>query len=73
MKVATLSSKNQITIPREARQALGLRPGDRILIVVRRGHLILLREPESYSTALCGLGRGLYPAGYLEKERQSWD
>jgi AbrB family looped-hinge helix DNA binding protein len=32
MTEATLSAKNQIVIPREAREALGLKPGDKILI-----------------------------------------
>lgn len=30
-----MSSKNQIVVPREAREALGLRPGDRLLVSVR--------------------------------------
>ena len=32
MAEATLSSKNQIVIPREAREALQLKPGDKLLI-----------------------------------------
>jgi AbrB family looped-hinge helix DNA binding protein len=35
MAEATLSSKNQIVIPREAREALGVQPGDKLLVVVR--------------------------------------
>lgn len=29
-----MSSKHQIVVPREAREALGLRPGDRLLVTV---------------------------------------
>ena len=29
-----MSSKHQIVVPREAREALGLRPGDRLLVSV---------------------------------------
>jgi len=35
MAQATVSSKNQIVIPREAREALGLTAGDKVLVVVR--------------------------------------
>lgn len=73
MPEATLSSKNQIVIPREAREALGLKPGDKILIVVRDGKVLILEKPKSYEAAIRGLGRGTYPKGYLQKERQSWE
>jgi len=73
MAEATLSSKNQIVIPREARKALGLKPGDKILVVTRGEDVIILRKPKSYRTALRGLGRGLYPKDYLRKERDSWE
>ena len=36
MAEATLSSKNQIVIPREASEALHVRPGDKILVGVER-------------------------------------
>ena len=68
-----LSSKNQIVIPREAREALRLKAGSRLRVVVRGDMVILLRKPKSYSDALAGLGRGLYPANYLVAERQSWE
>jgi AbrB family looped-hinge helix DNA binding protein len=62
-----LSSKNQIVIPREARKAPGLKPGDKLLVVPR----IILEKPKSYAAA--GLGRGLYLEDYLKKERESWE
>ena len=70
---ATLSSKNQIVIPKEAREALGVKPGDKILIVNSGEGVLLLRRPKSFAKALRGLGKGLYPPGYLEEERASWD
>lgn len=73
MAVATLSSKNQIVIPREAREALGLRPGDKLLIVVRGDHMILQKKPRSWHAAIRGLAQGVYSRAYLMKERQSWD
>ena len=61
MTEATLSAKNQIVIPREAREALGLKPGDKILVVVRGGQVLVLQKPKSYHAAIRGLARGKYP------------
>lgn len=70
MAEATLSSKNQIVIPREAREALDLKPGDKLLVSVVGGRVLILEKPKSYHEAV--LGRGTYPKDYLKKERQSW-
>ena len=70
---ATLSSKNQIVIPKEAREALGLKAGDKLLVVVHGKTLTVLPRPKSFAKALKGLAKGLYPPDYLEKERASWD
>jgi AbrB family looped-hinge helix DNA binding protein len=72
MAEATLSSKNQIVIPREAREALNLKPGDKLLVVVHDNRMLVLEKPKSYREAIKGLGRGLYPRNYLKKERDSW-
>jgi len=72
MTEATLSSKNQIVIPREARQALGIKPGDKLLVVVRAGKVLVLEKPKSFADATRGMARGTYPKDYLKKERQSW-
>lgn len=68
-----LSSKNQIVIPREAREALGIKPGDELVVVVRGDRVILLQKPKSHHAAIRGLARGTYSAGYLEKERRRWN
>jgi AbrB family looped-hinge helix DNA binding protein len=73
MAEATLSTKNQIVVPREAREALGLKAGDRMLVVVRGKRVIVLEKPKSHHAAVRGLGRGAYSRNYLRKERQSWD
>ncbi|MGO8734999.1 MAG: AbrB/MazE/SpoVT family DNA-binding domain-containing protein [Terriglobia bacterium] len=73
MAEATISSKNQMVIPREAREALGVKPGDRVLVVVRGNRVIVLQKPPSHRDAIRGLARGLYSSGHLQKERQSWD
>ena len=70
MAEATLSSKNQIVIPREARESLDIKAGDKILISIVGGKVLVLEKPKSYHRAI--LGRGKYPKDYLKKERASW-
>ena len=43
MATSTLSSKGQVTIPKEVREALHLDPGDRVLFVVREDGVVELR------------------------------
>jgi len=72
MAEATLSSKNQIVIPREAREALRLKAGDKILVVSRGRRVVVLRKPESPHAAIRGLGRKVYSESHVQKERESW-
>jgi AbrB family looped-hinge helix DNA binding protein len=73
MAEATVSSKNQIVIPREARKALGVKPGDTVLVTTQGNRVIVIEKPKSPRAAIRGLGKGLYSAGHLKKERESWD
>ena len=70
MAEAKLSSKNQILIPREAREALQLKPGDKLVVRVLGEKMLILEKPKSFHRAI--LGRGTYPKDYLKKERESW-
>ncbi|HTU47547.1 MAG TPA: AbrB/MazE/SpoVT family DNA-binding domain-containing protein [Bryobacteraceae bacterium] len=72
MAESTLSAKNQIVIPKEAREALGLKAGDKLLVVVRGDRVIVLQKPESHRSALRGLAKSPYPDKYLKRERESW-
>ena len=73
MTEVTISTKNQIVIPREAREALGVKAGDKLLVVVRGDRVIVLQKPKSHHAAIRGLAPGLHSRDYLHKERQSWD
>ena len=73
MAEATLSSKNQIVVPKEARVALGVKPGAKLLVTVRGNIVYLLPKPKNFAKAIRGLGKGLYGPDYLKKERESWD
>jgi len=73
MLEAKLSTKNQIVIPREARQALRVKPGDKILVVVRGERVLVLQKPKLHHAAIRGLAQGRYPKDHLQKEHQSWE
>ena len=73
MTEATLSAKNQIVIPREAREALQVKPGDKLVVVVRGQRVIVLEKPKSHEAAIRGLARGVYSGSHVRKERRSWD
>jgi AbrB family looped-hinge helix DNA binding protein len=72
MTEVTLSTKHQIVVPREAREALGLKPGAKLQIVVRGGVALLMRRPHRPAEALRGAGLGLYGPDYLDGEREAW-
>jgi AbrB family looped-hinge helix DNA binding protein len=48
MSVQKLSSKNQIVIPKEARQAMGVKGGDELLVVVKNDLTLVVRKPKRY-------------------------
>jgi AbrB family looped-hinge helix DNA binding protein len=68
-----VSSKNQISIPAEARKKLKIKPGDTLLFDIRDGSATLMREPENYAEHLHGLGRevweGVDVQEYIRQER----
>ena len=75
--VVTLSSKNQISIPKAARKKLAIGPGDQLILDVERDSLVLKPKPKSYSRHLRGLHRsvwrGIDAASYIRKERETWE
>ncbi len=53
---SALTSKGQVTIPKEAREHLGLKPGDRVRFFIQPdGHLVILSTLPV--TALRGIAR----------------
>lgn len=72
MQTVRLSSKNQIVLPRRAREAMHLKGRDELLVVVKDDITIIMPKPKSYRDALSGMGKGIYPKSHLKKERGSW-
>src|SRR5271165_6324303 len=65
MAEITVSNRNQIVIPRQARQALGIKAGDKLLVAVRGASIVLLRKPKSFHEAIRGLALHTYPKGRI--------
>lgn len=74
MSIVKISSKNQVVIPREARETLGVKAGDEVIFVTRQGTVYVLPQRDSLVDALKGRARGKlqYPKNYLKKEHASW-
>lgn len=72
----TVSDDYQIVIPEDARRALRITPGDRMVLEVRDGCLVLVPEPRDYAAILRGLHReiwqGIDPQEYVRREREAW-
>ncbi len=72
----TITDDYQIVIPEEARRALHIAPGDRLLLEVRNGCLVLVPEPRDYAEVLRGLHseiwQGIEPQDYVQREREAW-
>jgi antitoxin ChpS len=72
MQTVKLSSKNQIVLPREAREAMKLKGHDELLVVVKGNITVIMPKPSSYRSDLADTGKGIYGKTYLQKERKSW-
>ncbi len=52
-----VSKRYQIAVPSEARRALHLHSGDRLIVDIQDGMLLLVPEPENYTRHLAGIQR----------------
>ena len=75
MTTVKLSSKNQIVVPKEAREHLRLKPGDELLVVPKGDAILIMTKPRDVIAALAGTGKHIYrnTDRYLRRERRSWN
>jgi AbrB family looped-hinge helix DNA binding protein len=67
MQTVTVSPKFQVVIPREIRQALHLRPGQKMLVVEYEGRIEFI--PERDITELRGFLKGINTEFEREEDR----
>jgi AbrB family looped-hinge helix DNA binding protein len=71
-----VSSRYQISVPRVARERLNIQSGDRLIVDVQDGLLILIPQPQDYVAHLAGLYREVWAdldtTTYLNEEREAW-
>ena len=75
--VVKLSERNQMVLPKEARAALGVQPGDRVIVLIHQGEVRLLREPADWADHIRGLGKDMWQSlgggeAFLHQERSEW-
>lgn len=72
-----LSRKGQLVIPKEIRDALGVKEGDELLAILEDRRMILTR-PEEYARTTRGSLKGTWGRNrreidrYIARERRSW-
>jgi len=71
-----VSAKYQIAVPQIARKTLNIKKGDRLLVDVQDGVIVLIPEPKRYTNYLQGLHseiwKGVDLRKYLNGERDAW-
>lgn len=72
-----VSTKHQIAVPSEARQALGIHAGDRLDVEITPDAIVLRPRRGTAGSRLRGLGReiwqGVDPVEYVRRQRAEWD
>jgi len=72
-----VSTKQQISLPSDARRRLGIKAGDRLTVEVVEDTLVLRLRPERPSERMAGIGRhiwdGVDPVERIRKMRDEWD
>ena len=77
-KAVRISKKGQFVIPKEMREALGVKEGEELLVTFEAGKVVLTR-PREYARMTRGLLKGTWGKdrkaveGYIAKERRSWE
>jgi AbrB family looped-hinge helix DNA binding protein len=71
-----VSPRYQISLPSRARQELNIQAGDRLLVDIQDGMIILMPQPDDYVEHMAGLYReiwqGVDGVKYLNEERAAW-
>ena len=71
--IVKVSNRYQISLPSLVRKQLNIQAGDRLLVEIQEGMIVLIPESEDYVQSLAGLHREIWQdldtTSYLERER----
>jgi AbrB family looped-hinge helix DNA binding protein len=71
-----VSNRYQIALPSAARKQLNIQAGDRLLVDIQEGLIVLSPQPHNYVEYLAGLHQevweGVDTTAYLQQEREAW-
>jgi AbrB family looped-hinge helix DNA binding protein len=62
-ETVVIRPRRQITLPRDVCEALGVKPGDRLVLVLEEGRLVVRAEKQAALGALESLRRGFAETG----------
>jgi len=72
-----VSKRYQIAVPAIARDILNIQQGDRLLVDIQDGIMILVPKPENYTHTLAGLHKEIWDSvdanQYVDEQRDSWN
>jgi len=78
-KLVKLGRKGQMVLPKKIRDALGLKEGDSLMVVLQGKGQVILTTPEQYAALTKGMLKGTWGRNrqeierYLKRERESWE
>jgi AbrB family looped-hinge helix DNA binding protein len=78
VETGKISTRNQVSLPKGVRQALGLQPGDTVLFIIQGEVVRLARRPANLTEYTYGLGKEAWEKlgggeAFLREERGSWE
>lgn len=72
-----VSKRYQIAVPAAARERLNIQSGDRLIVDIQDGMLILMPQPPRFADHLAGLHQeiwqGVNVQTYIDQERDEWE
>jgi AbrB family looped-hinge helix DNA binding protein len=71
-----VSKRYQIAVPALARDLLNIKSGDRLLVDIQDGIMVLIPIPDNYTEAMAGLHKEIWQGvdiqKYIDEERNAW-
>ncbi len=76
--IAKISSRYQLVLPKEARRALGVEPGDVVLFLIEENTVRMFPKPKSYTRYTRGLGKEMWAKlgggeRFHREEQAAWE